>query len=102
MSSSVAPAALAPLTRTARPNFSAGTLHVGKNIVTSTPLPPATVQIERAKRLAAYAAVDEFVKPQHKIIGIGSGTTIPYAVERIVQQGNAVNEDVRCRTTESH
>lgn len=26
---------------------------------------------EKAKRLAAYAAVDEHVKPQHKVIGIG-------------------------------
>jgi len=29
--------------------------------------------VEAAKRAAAYAAVDNHVKPKHKIIGIGSG-----------------------------
>lgn len=29
--------------------------------------------VEAAKRAAAYAAVDNHVKPQHEIIGIGSG-----------------------------
>ena len=53
------------------------------------------MKIEAAKRLAAYAAVDAFVKPVHKVIGIGSGTTVPYVVERIVQQGEKLNADVR-------
>jgi ribose 5-phosphate isomerase A len=53
------------------------------------------LKIEAAKRLAAYAAVDAFVKPVHKVIGIGSGTTVPYVVERIVQQGEELNADVR-------
>ncbi|SAM83917.1 probable RKI1-D-ribose-5-phosphate ketol-isomerase [Ustilago bromivora] len=47
--------------------------------------------VEAAKRAAAYAAVDNHVKPQHEIIGIGSGSTVPYVVERIAQQGPAVN-----------
>lgn len=29
--------------------------------------------VESAKRAAAYAAVDQYVKPEHKYIGIGSG-----------------------------
>ncbi|PWN52382.1 ribose 5-phosphate isomerase [Violaceomyces palustris] len=47
--------------------------------------------VEGAKRAAAYAAVDNHVKPQHTVIGIGSGSTVPYVVERIAQQGEAVN-----------
>lgn len=60
-----------------RPSFSAGPQHVQVAAVTSTPLPPVTEKIEAAKRLAAYAAVDAYVKPEHKVIGIGSGTTVP-------------------------
>ncbi|KAM0789468.1 ribose-5-phosphate isomerase rki1 [Microbotryomycetes sp. NB124-2] len=41
---------------------------------------------ENAKRLAAYAAVDEHVKEYHKIIGIGSGSTVPYVVERLCEE----------------
>ncbi|KAK2459995.1 hypothetical protein APHAL10511_008001 [Amanita phalloides] len=49
--------------------------------------------IEQSKKLAAYTAVDRHVKPEHKIIGIGSGSTVPYVVDRIVQQGQEVNKD---------
>ncbi|KAL9709525.1 ribose-5-phosphate isomerase rki1 [Leucoagaricus gongylophorus] len=48
--------------------------------------------IESSKRLAAYTAVDHHVRPQHVIIGIGSGSTVPYVVERIVQQGVEANK----------
>ena len=48
-----------------------------------TALPP----IEAAKRLAAYAAVDRHVKPEHKVIGIGSGSTVPFVVDRIKEKG---------------
>lgn len=38
------------------------------------PLKLAKLQgIEEAKRAAAYAAVDNHVRPEHAIIGIGSG-----------------------------
>jgi ribose 5-phosphate isomerase A len=49
--------------------------------------------VEQSKRLAAYTAVDKHILPQHKIIGIGSGSTVPYVVERIVQQGTELNKD---------
>ncbi|KAL4063455.1 ribose 5-phosphate isomerase A-domain-containing protein [Scleroderma citrinum] len=49
--------------------------------------------IEQAKRLAAYTAVDEHIRPNHKVIGIGSGSTVPYVVERIVQQGEELNKN---------
>ncbi|CAO1619853.1 unnamed protein product [Parajaminaea phylloscopi] len=47
--------------------------------------------VEAAKRAAAYASVDNHVRPEDLIIGIGSGSTVPYVVERIVQQGPEVN-----------
>ncbi|KAK0538842.1 ribose-5-phosphate isomerase rki1 [Tilletia horrida] len=47
--------------------------------------------VEAAKRAAAYAAVDNHVRPEHEVIGIGSGSTVPYVVERIAQQGEEVN-----------
>ncbi|KAA8913245.1 ribose-5-phosphate isomerase [Sphaerosporella brunnea] len=39
--------------------------------------------IESAKRLAAYRAVDEHFPPNARSIGIGSGSTVVYVVERI-------------------
>lgn len=71
--------------------------------------------VEQAKRLAAYAAVDRHVLPGMQIVGIGSGeslflccysiqgkaraseigSTVPYVVERIVQQGKQANAE-RC------
>jgi ribose 5-phosphate isomerase A len=57
---------------------------------TSVPL-PALPAIEQAKKLAAFAAVDRHVLPTHTVIGIGSGSTVPYVVERIMQQGADVN-----------
>jgi ribose 5-phosphate isomerase A len=41
--------------------------------------------IEQAKRLAAHAAVQEHVPEHAKVIGIGSGSTIIYAVESITR-----------------
>lgn len=48
--------------------------------------------IEASKRLAAYTAVDYHVKPEHRVIGIGSGSTVPYVVDRIVQLGPEANK----------
>ncbi|OCH92432.1 ribose 5-phosphate isomerase [Obba rivulosa] len=69
--------------------------------ITSTPPALASPQpqaspvpvVEKAKRLAAWTAVDRHVLPEHKVIGIGSGSTVPFVVERIVSQGKAVNKD---------
>ncbi|TFY73559.1 hypothetical protein EWM64_g10453 [Hericium alpestre] len=49
--------------------------------------------IESSKRLAAWTAVDKHVLPEHKVIGIGSGSTVPYVVERIIAQGQEVNRE---------
>ena len=51
--------------------------------------------VESAKRAAAYAAVDAYVKPHHQLIGIGSGSTVPYVVERIYERGEKVNNSCR-------
>ncbi|KIK95021.1 hypothetical protein PAXRUDRAFT_827423 [Paxillus rubicundulus Ve08.2h10] len=82
--------------------------HVGEVLTTPVPRPvsmpgptepttPLTMSklspIEQSKRLAAYIAVDKHIFPEHKIIGIGSGSTVPYVVERIVQQGKELNKD---------
>ncbi|KAG4301021.1 hypothetical protein PCANB_002634 [Pneumocystis canis] len=49
--------------------------------------------IEEAKRKAAYLAVDNhFLKEEVKVIGIGSGTTMKYVVERISQKENLKNK----------
>ncbi|TBU57268.1 ribose 5-phosphate isomerase [Dichomitus squalens] len=56
-------------------------------------VPTPTSVVEAAKRLAAWTAVDRHILPEHKVIGIGSGSTVPYVVERIVAQGKEVNKD---------
>ncbi|KTW28848.1 ribose 5-phosphate isomerase A [Pneumocystis carinii B80] len=47
---------------------------------------PFKSEIEKAKQQAAYKAVDECFSEEMKIIGIGSGSTVAYAVERIAQK----------------
>jgi hypothetical protein len=47
--------------------------------------------IEQAKKSAAYRAVDVHVKPHHRVIGIGSGSTVPYVVDRLLEQGEEAN-----------
>ncbi|CCJ31082.1 unnamed protein product [Pneumocystis jirovecii] len=51
----------------------------------------SAVKIEEAKRCAAYAAVDDNFSEEIKVIGIGSGTTIAYVVERIAQKQGSQN-----------
>lgn len=60
--------------------------------LTAIPVSPLDA-VEAAKRLAAYTAVDRHIQPEHKVIGIGSGSTVPYVVERILQQGEERNKD---------
>jgi ribose 5-phosphate isomerase A len=45
----------------------------------------ASTLIESAKRLAAYRAVDEHFPASARAVGIGSGSTVVYVVERISQ-----------------
>lgn len=41
--------------------------------------------IEQAKQKAAYAAVDQNINSTHQVIGVGSGSTVVYAVNRLQQ-----------------
>ncbi|KAI9486910.1 MAG: ribose 5-phosphate isomerase A-domain-containing protein, partial [Benjaminiella poitrasii] len=42
--------------------------------------------IENGKRLAAYRAVDEYITSDCNVVGIGSGSTVIYVIERILQK----------------
>ncbi len=53
---------------------------------------------EMAKKSAAYAAVDEHVK-DNSCLGVGSGSTIVYAVERLAQRVQGENLNVKCVPT---
>jgi len=55
--------------------------------------------IESAKKKAAFAAVDEFVNEKVKNIGIGSGSTVVYVVERLKQLLSEKKWDVVCVPT---
>lgn len=49
-------------------------------------LPPLADKLESAKRAAAYRAIDENIDFQNdRVIGIGSGSTVVYAAERLGQ-----------------
>jgi hypothetical protein len=48
---------------------------------------PSLSSVESAKRLASHIAVDNHLLSSHRVIGIGSGSTVPYVVERIVELG---------------
>ncbi|CAF0708522.1 unnamed protein product [Brachionus calyciflorus] len=52
--------------------------------------------IEKGKKASAYQAVDENIDHSTKIIGIGSGTTIVYAVERLAERVKQENLDIQC------
>ncbi|XP_071793472.1 ribose-5-phosphate isomerase-like isoform X2 [Asterias amurensis] len=58
----------------------------------------ATDLTEMAKKSAAYAAVDEHVK-DNSCIGVGSGSTIVYAVERLAQRVHGEKLTVKCVPT---
>ena len=49
--------------------------------------------IEHSKLLAAYSAVDMHVTAKCKLIGVGSGSTVPYMMDRIKAQGTEANKD---------
>lgn len=52
--------------------------------------------IEQGKKAAAYRAVDENIDQSVKVIGIGSGSTIIYAVERLAEIVKREKFDVVC------
>ncbi|KAF9364995.1 ribose-5-phosphate isomerase rki1 [Mortierella sp. NVP85] len=47
--------------------------------------------IEQAKQKAAYQAVDEHVLPSHRVIGVGSGSTVVYVINRLRERDPELN-----------
>ncbi|KAF7722982.1 ribose-5-phosphate isomerase rki1 [Apophysomyces ossiformis] len=41
---------------------------------------------DQAKRVAAYRAVDDILSSSHRVVGLGSGSTIEFALDRIAQK----------------
>ncbi|OWR42481.1 putative Ribose-5-phosphate isomerase [Danaus plexippus plexippus] len=56
------------------------------------------MSLEQAKLVAAYRAVDEFVQ-NNNIVGIGSGSTVVYAVQRLAERVETENLNVTCIPT---
>lgn len=50
--------------------------------------------MHEAKRLAGFKAVDENLKPEFTLVGIGSGSTVVFVVERIAQLAKQGTLDV--------
>ncbi|ORY84485.1 putative RKI1-D-ribose-5-phosphate ketol-isomerase [Protomyces lactucae-debilis] len=72
----------------ARPKpISAANSEMSTSSRNSATLDPATLApVEASKRLAAHKAVDDHFPKDAKVIGIGSGSTVIYAVERILMR----------------
>ncbi|KAI9167250.1 Ribose-5-phosphate isomerase [Paramyrothecium foliicola] len=49
----------------------------------------AAALVESAKKAAAYQAVEDYLLPSAKYVGIGSGSTVVYVVEAIASKGHA-------------
>ena len=56
------------------------------------------MSVEAAKRVAAITAVDKFVS-NNQTLGIGSGSTIVFAVKRIAERVISENLQVKCVPT---
>lgn len=54
--------------------------------------------VEKAKKTAACAAVDRHVE-NHMVVGIGSGSTVVYAVERLAERVKDENLTITCVPT---
>lgn len=54
--------------------------------------------LESAKKVAAYTAVDEHIKNDF-VVGIGSGSTVVYAVERLAKKVREENWNIVCIPT---
>ncbi|GBB91068.1 hypothetical protein RclHR1_18190003 [Rhizophagus clarus] len=52
------------------------------------------LSLSDAKKIAAYKAVDENITSESKIIGIGSGSTIVYVIERILQLKDSLDKEI--------
>ncbi|XP_045526329.1 ribose-5-phosphate isomerase [Pieris brassicae] len=69
---------------------------INKSFLNSRELPK--MSLEKAKQVAAYRAVDEYVKG-HCVFGVGSGSTVVYAVQRLAERVETENLKVICIPT---
>lgn len=58
----------------------------------------AAMSLEKAKQLAAFKAVDECVR-DNTVVGVGSGSTIVYAVQRLRERVQSEKLNVICVPT---
>ncbi|XP_055533954.1 ribose-5-phosphate isomerase [Wyeomyia smithii] len=56
------------------------------------------MSLEQAKKIAAFKAVDEYVK-DNTVVGIGSGSTVVYAVQRLVERVKSEKLNLICIPT---
>lgn len=64
----------------------------------SSAIPAARMSLEAAKKTAAYQAVNDWIK-DNTVIGIGSGSTVVYAVDRLKERVIAEKLNVICIPT---
>merc|ERR1712106_389510 len=67
--------------------------------ISSARLSGNTMSVEAAKALAGAAAVNNHVTATTKVVGVGSGSTIVYAVQKLAERGRAENLQIRCIPT---
>lgn len=73
--------------------------------VTSSPLSAvnrkllSNMSVEAAKALAGAAAVDNHVGAETRVVGVGSGSTIVFAVQRLAEKVKEEGLDIRCVPT---
>ncbi|XP_058830305.1 ribose-5-phosphate isomerase [Topomyia yanbarensis] len=60
--------------------------------------PLAKMNLEHSKKIAAFKAVDEYVKDS-TVVGVGSGSTVVYAVQRLAELVNTKGLSVICVPT---
>ncbi|XP_055257178.1 ribose-5-phosphate isomerase [Moschus berezovskii] len=82
-----------------RSQFGAGSTSTGGRETNSVcPGPSAMSKAEEAKKLAGRAAVENHVK-NNQVLGIGSGSTIVHAVQRIAERVKQENLNLVCIPT---
>lgn len=82
-----------------RSQFGAGSTSTGGREANSVcPGPSAMSKAEEAKKLAGRAAVENHVK-NNQVLGIGSGSTIVHAVQRIAERVKQENLNLVCIPT---
>jgi len=74
------------------PNFTSSSLSLGSKHF-------STMDVEGAKALAGKTAVDNHVTKETKVVGVGSGSTIVYAVQRLAERVKEEGLQLRCIPT---